>query len=86
MPFFAEINHAWQTSINSLKLVCAVRPLPWGSTLEDDMLVTPEVSAPAIAETQANFALNLIAMICGLGVVVLVCMATAGLDMSVGFF
>jgi hypothetical protein len=44
----------------------------------------PEVLAPA--ETQANYILNVIAVSFGLGVVVLVCMATSGLDMSLGFF
>lgn len=45
-----------------------------------------EVLRREVPETQTNFALNLIAMICGLGVVALVCMATSGLDMSAGFF
>lgn len=35
---------------------------------------------------QTNYAANAVAMICGLGIVVWVCMATSGLDMSVGFF
>jgi hypothetical protein len=46
-----------------------------------------EVSSPAVPERQAKVdALNVIAIICGLGVVVFVCLATSGLDMSVGFF
>jgi hypothetical protein len=48
-----------------------------------------EVSRRAVPERQANvYALNVIAIICGLGVVVVVfvCLATSGLDMSVGFF
>jgi hypothetical protein len=46
-----------------------------------------EVSRRAVPERQANvYALNVIAIICGLGVVVFVCLATSGLDMSVGFF
>jgi hypothetical protein len=44
------------------------------------------VSAPAVPETQINYAVNVIAIICGLGIVVSVCLATSGLDMSVGFF
>jgi hypothetical protein len=52
--------------------------------LEGDMNSIPEVLAPA--ETQANYILNVIAVSFGLGVVVLVCMATSGLDMSLGFF
>jgi hypothetical protein len=59
---------------------------PWGSTLEGDMSAIPEVTTRAVPETQINYALTLIAVICGLGVVVSVCMATSGLDMSVGFF
>ena len=50
------------------------------------MKAIPEVSTPAIPETQINYAVNVIAMICGLGIVVCVCLATFGLDMSVGFF
>jgi hypothetical protein len=46
-----------------------------------------ELSTPAVSEAGTNvYASNLIAMICGLGVVVFVCLATSGLDMSVGFF
>ena len=45
---------------------------------------TPEVLTPAVPETQTI--LNLLAVICGLGVVVFVCQATSGLDMSLGFF
>jgi hypothetical protein len=50
------------------------------------MSAIPEVTTRAVPETQINYALTLIAVICGLGVVVSVCMATSGLDMSVGFF
>jgi hypothetical protein len=45
-----------------------------------------DVSAPAVSEAQTNYIRNAIAVICGLGVLVLMCMATDGLDMSVGFF
>jgi hypothetical protein len=54
--------------------------------LEGTLHTIPEVLTSEVPETQTNIALNLIAMICGLGVVVLVCMATSGLDMSAGFF
>jgi hypothetical protein len=50
------------------------------------MQALPEISTPAVQETQTNFAINLIAMICGLGIVLLVCTAPSGLDMSAGFF
>jgi hypothetical protein len=50
------------------------------------MYLMPEVSDQAVPTTQADNALNSIAIACGLALVVLVCMATAGLDTSVGFF
>jgi hypothetical protein len=83
--FSGRINDARQFSINSLKLVCTGSPLLRGSILEGDMAIL-EVSAPAVPETQINYAVNVIAIICGLGIVVCVCLATSGLDMSVGFF
>jgi hypothetical protein len=46
-----------------------------------------EVSAQAVPETRTNvYILNVLAIICGIGLVVLACLATSGLDMSVGFF
>ena len=45
-----------------------------------------EVHTQAAFKTQTTYILNAIAVICGLGVVVLVCLAADGLDMSVGFF
>jgi hypothetical protein len=50
------------------------------------MNAIPEITTRAVLETKIDYALNLIAIICGLGVVVFVCLATSGLDMSVGFF
>jgi hypothetical protein len=51
------------------------------------MNAIPEVTTRAVPETQTNVhTLNVIAIICGLGVVMFVCLATSGLDMSVGFF
>jgi hypothetical protein len=51
------------------------------------MKAISEVFTRAVSETQINvYALNVIAIICGLGVIVLVCLATSGLDLSVGFF
>jgi hypothetical protein len=50
------------------------------------MQAIPEVRAQAAPETRINFALDLIAIVGGLGVVMFVCVATYGLDMSVGFF
>ena len=79
-------NDAPKTCINPLKLVCAGSAPPWVTNLEIVMQTIPEVPAQAIPETQANFALDLVAVVCGLVVVVFLCMATYGLDMSVGFF
>jgi len=45
-----------------------------------------EVIAPAVAKTRTGYVKDLVAILCGLGVVMAACMATAGLDMSVGFF
>ena len=51
------------------------------------MKAISELSTPAVSETRTKvYALNVIAIICGLGVVVFVCLATSGLDTSVGFF
>lgn len=71
--------------MNSLKLVCTSTP-PRGLTLESDMNAISEVFTRAVSEAQANYILTAIAVICGLGVVVFLCLATDGLDMSVGFF
>jgi hypothetical protein len=71
--------------MNSLKLVCPSAPRGV-LTLESDMNAISEVFTRAVSEAQANYILNAIAVICGLGVVVFVCLATDGLDMSVGFF
>jgi hypothetical protein len=84
--YSGRINDARQFFINSLKLVCTGSPLLRGSTLEGDMKAIPEVFTPAVPETQINYAMNVIAIICGLGIVVCVFLATSGLDMSVGFF
>ena len=46
------------------------------------MKVIPEVSTPALPETQINLDVNVIAMICGLGIVVCVCLATSGLPVT----
>lgn len=54
--------------------------------MEGDMNAIAEVSTPAVSEAQTNYVRNAIAVICGLGVLVFVCLATDGLDMSVGFF
>jgi hypothetical protein len=45
-----------------------------------------EVFTRAISDAEANYILTAIAMICGFGVVVVLCLATNGLDMSAGFF
>jgi hypothetical protein len=50
------------------------------------MHTIPEVSTRAVPEAGTNLIVNLMAVICGLGLVAFVCMATSGLDMSAGFF
>jgi hypothetical protein len=51
------------------------------------MKAISDVSTPTVSETQTNVnVLNVIGIVCGLGVVVLVCLATSGLDLSAGFF
>ena len=54
--------------------------------MEGDMNAIAEVSTPAVSEAQTKYVRDAIAVICGLGVLVFVCLATDGLDMSVGFF
>ncbi|HLX15003.1 MAG TPA: hypothetical protein VKS24_07340 [Bradyrhizobium sp.] len=53
------------------------------NTISDVSVSTP---AGPETETEANLAMNVVAIICGLVIVVFACMATSGLDMSVGFF
>ena len=79
-------NDAPKTCINALKLVCAGPAPPWVTNLEIVMQTIPEVPAQAIPEKKTNFALDLIAVVCGLLVVAFLCVATYGLDVSVGFF
>jgi hypothetical protein len=69
-----------------LKLACAGQTPPWVANLESVMQAIPEVSAQVTPETQASFVLDLVAIVCGLAVVVFICPATYGLDMSLGFF
>jgi hypothetical protein len=80
-----SINDASQSSLNALKLACASSPFA-GFNPGGDMNAIPEVLREVVPETPTNFILNMIAVICGLGVVIAVCVATSGLDMSVGFF
>ena len=40
----------------------------------------------AVPSTDTNLIINVMAVMCGLALVVLACMATSGLDMSPGFF
>jgi hypothetical protein len=50
------------------------------------MNAIPEVLTRHVPETPTNYIMNVLAVICGLGLVVAVCVATNGLDMSAGFF
>jgi hypothetical protein len=44
------------------------------------------ISAEVIPAAANNLIMNAMAVVCGLGLPVFACMATSGLDMSVGFF
>jgi hypothetical protein len=51
------------------------------------MHTSPDAPAPAVAQPDANnFIVNLAAILCGLGLVAFICLATSGLDLSPGFF
>jgi hypothetical protein len=45
-----------------------------------------KMPAEAIGASANKFVVNAMAVTCGAAVLVLICMATSGLDMSVGFF
>jgi hypothetical protein len=45
-----------------------------------------EVIAPSVAKTHIGTMMDIAAILCGLGIVMAACVATSGLDMSVGFF
>jgi hypothetical protein len=45
-----------------------------------------KISAEAVPSKAKNLIVNVMAVICGLALVVFACMATSGLDMSAGFF
>ena len=51
------------------------------------MISIAEISKQATSETLTSVSARyVLAIICGLRLVVFICMATSGLDMSVGFF
>jgi hypothetical protein len=50
------------------------------------MHTLPEAPARAVPQARVNLIMNVAAIVCGLGLVVLICLATSGLDMSAGFF
>jgi hypothetical protein len=50
------------------------------------MQTTENIPSEPVTASATNFVVNAMAVACGLGVLVLICMATSGLDMSVGFF
>jgi hypothetical protein len=45
-----------------------------------------KASTEAVSAAANNLIINVVAVMCGLGLVVFACMATSGLDMSAGFF
>jgi len=50
------------------------------------MNTVTNISTEAVPSAAANIFMTAMAVICGLGLVVLACMVTNGLDMSPGFF
>ena len=50
------------------------------------MNTVTNISTEAVPSAAANIFMNALAVLCGLALVVLACMATNGLDMSPGFF
>ena len=45
-----------------------------------------KISAEDVSAARTKLMINVLAVMCGLGLVVFTCMATNGLDMSAGFF
>jgi len=45
-----------------------------------------KISAEPVPSMANNLIVNTMAVVCGLALVVVACMATSGLDMSAGFF
>jgi len=45
-----------------------------------------KISDNAVPSTDTSLIINVMAVMCGLALVVFACMATSGLDMSPGFF
>ena len=50
------------------------------------MNTATKISVEEMATATNNIIVNTMAVICGLSLVIFACMATNGLDMSVGFF
>ena len=50
------------------------------------MQTVEKMPGQAVGGSTNKFIVNAMAVMCGIGVLVLVCMATTGLDMSAGFF
>ena len=50
------------------------------------MQTVEKIQSEAAGASAGNFLINAMAVTCGMGVLVLICMATSGLDMSAGFF
>ena len=50
------------------------------------MDIVTKISSEAVPAAANNLIINVVAVMCGLALVVVACMATNGLDMSPGFF
>jgi hypothetical protein len=80
---FREINDPMQPCINTSTLDCLHILTGIGGPKMQAIEKIPSEVVPASA---SKFLVNALAVICGLGVLVFICMATSGLDMSAGFF
>jgi len=50
------------------------------------MNTLPEVPAPAVSHAEYGFAMSIVAIACGLGIVISICLASYGLDVGATFF
>jgi hypothetical protein len=81
---FPGINDVPQACVKSSQLAPALQfhtSFYWGEEMDTATKISVESAA-----TANDVLANAMAIICGLGLVMLACMATNGLDLSVGFF
>jgi len=70
------------------EFVTSLRPRNFSKIFYQDVKMdsVTKISAQPAPSMANNAIVNVMAVICGLAVLVFACMATSGLDMSVGFF